>query len=87
MIGKVVFGCYQGRAEAVLHDDGHWSCAALPCLVRPLEVRHSPLWSGSNGIESSGRLCLEAVACWLNGCVVWFPNIEAEPAECLGRTS
>lgn len=87
MIGKVIFGFRQGQAEAVLHDDGHWSCPALPCLVRPLEIRYSPLWNGSNAIASSGRLCLEEVACWLNGCVVWVPSIETESAASLNGTS
>lgn len=81
MIGKVLFN-YQGRrVEAVLHNDGHWSCALLPCLVRPLDILHGPRWRGRSAVGPFGRECLEAAANWLNGCVVWCPSNSPDPVD------
>jgi hypothetical protein len=67
MIGLIRFTFRGGIAEAVLSNDGYWSCAAVPCLVRPLDILYSPNWEGL----SAGRRHLEAAARWLEGTVVF----------------
>jgi hypothetical protein len=67
MIGMIRFGARGGVAEAILGDDGRWSCAAVRCLVRPLEILYSPNWEG----RPAGRRHLEEAAIWLMGTVVF----------------
>ena len=67
MIGMIRFSARGGVAEAVLGDDGCWSCAAVPCLVHPLEILYSPNWEG----RPAGRRHLKEAAIWLKGTVVF----------------
>ena len=67
MIGMIRFGARGGVAEAILGDDGCWSCAAVPCLVHPLEILYSPNWEG----RPAGRRHLEEAAIWLKGTVLF----------------
>ena len=67
MIGMIRFGARGGVAEAILGDDGCWSCAAVPCLVHPLEILYSPNWEG----RPAGRRHLKEAATWLKGTVVF----------------
>jgi hypothetical protein len=67
MIGMIRFDARGGVAEAILGDDGCWSCAAVPCLVRPLDILHSPTWER----QPAGRRHLEEAALWLKGTVVF----------------
>jgi hypothetical protein len=67
MIGLIRFIFRGGIAEAVLGNDGCWSCAAAPCLARPLDILYSPNWEGL----STGRRHLQAAARWLNGTIVF----------------
>jgi hypothetical protein len=69
MIGKVLFR-FRGRpAEAVLHEDGCWSCVAVPSLVEPLDILYSPHREGLAADGPSGRHHLDAAARWLRGAV------------------
>jgi hypothetical protein len=67
MIGMIRFNFRGAAAEAVLADDGCWTCCAVPCLVRPLEVLFSPRWEGG----PAGRRHVEGAARWLKGGVVF----------------
>ena len=67
MIGMIRFDRRGGIAEAVLGDDGCWSCATVPCLVRPLDILYSPNRDG----RPAGRRHLEEAAHWLKGVVVF----------------
>jgi hypothetical protein len=67
MIGMIRFDFRGVIAEAVLGNDGCWSCAAVPCLVHPLDILHSPNWDG----RPAGRRHLDEAACWLKGAVVF----------------
>jgi hypothetical protein len=67
MIGMIRFDSRGRIAEAVLRNDGCWSCAAVPCLVHPLNILYSPNWDGL----PAGRRHLEEAACWLKGAVVF----------------
>jgi hypothetical protein len=67
MIGMIRFDFRGGMAEAVLGKDGCWSCAAVPCVVHPLDILYSPNWEGL----SAGRRHLEEAALWLKGVVVF----------------
>jgi hypothetical protein len=73
MVGKVVFPYKSSRVEAVLNDDGLWRCEAIPCLVRVLNILHSPVWAGEPLDDSSLRSCLQSAAAWLKG-EVHFPR-------------
>jgi hypothetical protein len=75
MIGMIRFDYRGGIAEAVLGIDGRWSCDAVPCLVHPLDILHSPRWDG----QPPERRHLEEAACWLKGAVV-FGDIGPIPA-------
>lgn len=66
MIGMIRFHLRGGLAEAVLGDDGCWSCATVPCLVRPLNILYSPNRDG----RPAGRPHLEEAAHWLKGVIV-----------------
>jgi hypothetical protein len=66
MIGLIRFGFRGGSAEAILGDDGRWSCAAVPCLARPLDILYSPNWEGL----VAGRRYVEKAARWLNGVIL-----------------
>ena len=46
MIGMIRFDLRGGLAEAVLGYDGCWSCAAVTCLIRPLDILYSPSRDG-----------------------------------------
>jgi len=65
MIGLIRFDLQRGSAEAILGDDGCWSCALVPCLAHPLNIRYGPNWEGL----PSGRRHLEEAAHWLKGVV------------------
>jgi hypothetical protein len=67
MIGLIRFDLQGGSAEAILGDDGRWSRAVVPCLVRPLDIRYGPNWEGL----PAGRRHLEEAAHWLNGVVAF----------------
>jgi hypothetical protein len=58
MIGLIRFSCRGESAEAILGDDGCWSCAAVPCLARPLDILYSPNWEG----PVAGRRYVEKAA-------------------------
>ena len=66
MIGIIRFDCRGGVAEAILGDDGCWSCGAVPCLAHPLDILYSPNWEGL----PAGRRHLEEAARWLQGTLV-----------------
>lgn len=70
MVGMVRFAFRGGTAEAVLGDNGRWSCATVPCLVRPLDILHSPHWEGLPARGLGGRRNLSAAGRWLKGVVV-----------------
>jgi hypothetical protein len=65
---RFVFGA--GIAEAILGDNGHWSCAAVPCLVRPLEIRYGAIREG----RAAGRLSVAGASCWLRGTAILGPE-------------
>ena len=67
MIGMIRFDRRGGIAEAVLGDDGCWGCAAVPCLVRPLDILYSP----NRDEFPAGRRHLEEAAHWLKGVIVF----------------
>ena len=67
MIYRIIFAFMGGIAEAILEDDGCWSCTAMPCLVRPLDVLYSPTRDRLLAGGSVGRRYLEAAARWLKG--------------------
>jgi hypothetical protein len=67
MIGLIRFGFRGGRAEAILGNDGCWSCVAVPCLARPLDILYSPNREG----RPACRRHLEEAARWLQGVVFW----------------
>ena len=71
MFGKVIFPYKSMRAEAVLDDDGRWSCEAVPCLDRVLNIRHSPVWYDQTLDPINARRCLLSAGLWLNGRIVW----------------
>ena len=71
MIGMILFAFRGGIAEAILEDDGCWSCTARPCLVRPLDLLYSPTRDRLLAGGSAGRRCLEAAARWLKGTPVF----------------
>lgn len=66
MIGIIRFDFRGGVAEAVLGDDGCWSCGAVPSLAHPLDILYSPNWER----RPAGRRHLDEAARWLNGTVV-----------------
>ena len=80
MFGKVVFPYNSNPAEAVLDDDGLWRCDAVPCLVRVLNIRHSPVWYGQPLDSINARRCLLSAGLWLNGRVLWQVK-EKEPEK------
>jgi hypothetical protein len=65
MIGMIRFDFRAGIADAVLGDDGCWSCRDVPCLVHPLDTLYSPSRDGL----PAGRRHLEEAARWLKGVV------------------
>jgi hypothetical protein len=71
MTGMILFACRGGIAEAILEDNGCWSCAAMPRLVRRLDVLYSPTRDRLLADGSAGRRYLEAAARWLNGTPVF----------------
>ena len=73
MVGKVLFPYKSSRVEAMLDDDGLWRCEALPCLVRVLNILHSPVWAGEPLDGPSLHRCLQSAAVWLKG-EVHFPR-------------
>ncbi len=66
MLGMIRFDFREGVAEAVLGDDGCWSCGAVPCLAHPLDILYSPNWER----PAAGRRHLEEASRWLNGTVI-----------------
>ena len=66
MIGLIRFDFRRRIAEAVLGADGCWSCAAVPCLVHPLDILYSTNWAGL----PAGPRYLEAAGRWLKGTLV-----------------
>lgn len=93
MIGKVLFLYHDAFVEAILADNGSWTCDAVPCLVRPLDVLYSPrrYRPGEPDDGRAGALCLAAAARWLNGIVLWAEfepdhDHEPAPAAATGRT-
>jgi len=66
VIGRIRFAFRGAIAEAVLEDSGCWSCTAVPCLVRPLEIQYGPNRDG----RPTGQRHLEAAARWLRGTIV-----------------
>jgi hypothetical protein len=71
MIGLVRFDFRGGSADAILGNDGCWSCAAVPCLARPLDVRYSL----SRGGLPTGQRQLEEAAHWLKGVVAYVGDV------------
>jgi hypothetical protein len=67
MIGKVVFRYNSAIVEAVMDDDGAWSCDAIPCLIRPLNTLYTPLSRAATLDRSRCKRCLESAARWLRG--------------------
>ncbi len=67
MIGLIRFDLRGASTEAILGDDGCWSCAAVPCLAHPLNIRYGPNREG----VPAGRRHLEEAAHWLKGVVVF----------------
>jgi len=80
MFGKVIFPYKSLRAEAVLDDEGRWSCSALPCLERVLNISHSPVWYGQPLDPINARRCLLSAGLWLKGRVM-MPVQKQELAE------
>jgi hypothetical protein len=67
MIGKVVFPYKSRIVEAIMNNDGCWECDVIPCLVRPLNILHSPAWNGAPFDLARCLECLETAAHWLHG--------------------
>ncbi len=70
MIGLIRFAFQGANAEAVLGDDGSWSCTAVPCLVRPLDILYGPSWEGIPAGGPVGLRQLETAGRWLRGTIV-----------------
>jgi hypothetical protein len=66
MIGVIRFDVRGEVADAILGDDGCWSCGAVPCLAHPLDILFSPNWEGL----PAGRRHLQEAARWLKGTIV-----------------
>jgi hypothetical protein len=66
VIGRIRFAIQGANAEAVLEDSGCWTCTAVPCLVRPLEILYGPNWKGG----PAGQRDLAGAARWLRGTIV-----------------
>jgi hypothetical protein len=67
MIGKVVFTYKSNVVEAVMNDEGRWHCAAIPCLVRPLNILYCPAWYGGPLELAECRRSVQFAAHWLHG--------------------
>lgn len=71
---RVVFPGRQGEPiEAILRDDGTWSCSALPVIVRVLDALYAPE-SANTGEPGWGRVEMLRAAEWLKGRVVANPE-------------
>lgn len=79
MFGKVIFPYKSRLAEAVLEDDGLWRCGAVPCLVRVLNIRHSPVWHEEPLDPVNARRCLLTAGLWLKGRVL-LPAQNLKPS-------